>query len=415
MDLTKLNARFAACPCGVKHECGIQDIQIGSGLVGRVGEILRKNHFPKKLLVIYDNNTIRAADGILNSLSGFELQFLNYENKRVATLDDAKRVEAYIDGGVGGVLAIGTGTVDDPARYACAQKNTPLCLFATAPSMDGFASYSAPLVDHNFKITYPAKCPEAIIGDTAILAKAPAELKSAGFGDMVAKYIAVIDWKVSHLISGESYCENVCALTKQAADDVMKIADRVLANDEESAGMIFRSLLLTGIAMSYTKTSRPGSGTEHIMAHFWECMELLEGKTPNYHGKDVGVATLIMLKYYKGLGKREHIRAHREENDWEKIYSVYGALSGEVKKLNTPDTITDGVDPRSLEENWQEIRAIIDSVPSYEEVYAAMKRAGCATTIEEIGKTKEFVDLSFAYHPYMRRRLSLRRLSNMIE
>ena len=50
--------------------------------------------------------------------------------------------------------------------------------------MDGFASYSAPIVDGNFKITYPAKCPEVIIADTDILAASPARLKSAGFGDM---------------------------------------------------------------------------------------------------------------------------------------------------------------------------------------------------------------------------------------
>ena len=59
------------------------------------------------------------------------------------------------------------------------------------------------------------------------------------------------------------------------------MADRVTQRDEKTAAAIFEALLLTGIAMSFTKTSRPGSGTEHILAHFWECMELLEGRTPN--------------------------------------------------------------------------------------------------------------------------------------
>ena len=73
--------------------------------------------------------------------------------------------------------------------------------------MDGFASYSSPLVENGFKASYPAKSPEVVIGDTKILANAPNELKSAGFGDMISKYVALIDWQVSTLITGELYCE----------------------------------------------------------------------------------------------------------------------------------------------------------------------------------------------------------------
>ena len=125
------------------------------------------------------------------------------------------------------MLAVGTGSVHDPCRLANARHNVPLCLFATAPSMDGFASYSAPIVNGNFKITYPAKCPEVIIGDTKILADAPAELKSAGFGDMISKYIALIDWQVSNLLTGESYCERVAALTRRATDQIFAMAGSV--------------------------------------------------------------------------------------------------------------------------------------------------------------------------------------------
>ena len=75
------------------------------------------------------------------------------------------------------------------------------------------------------------------------------------------------------------------------------MARSVTKRDEKTAAAIFESLLLTGIAMSFTKTSRPGSGTEHIMAHFWECMELLDGTTPNYPGEAVGVRTLMILQY----------------------------------------------------------------------------------------------------------------------
>ena len=281
--------------------------------------------------------------------------------------------------------------------------------------MDGFASYSAPIVDGNFKTTHPAKCPEVIIADTKILAAAPAQLKSAGFGDMVSKYVALIDWQVSHLLTGERYCQRVADLTRMATDRILTQAELVTAADEDAAGAIFESLLLTGIAMSFTKTSRPGSGTEHILAHYWECKELLEGKVPNFHGEDVGVATLLILDYYDKLARLSAVKAHREENDWDDIYRVYGALAPDVRRLNTPDTITDAIDPRAVEENWDEIVEIVRSVPTAAECRAAMRKAGCKLTPDEIGKSPDFIAESFHYHPYMRRRLSLKRVSHMLD
>lgn len=413
-DFQKLIASFRDCSCGVRHECAVREICIGSGLVREVGAILQKNGFGKRLLLCADKNTLSAADGILDSLRDFDLTMLVYDSIRVATMDDVRRVEGFFDR-VDGVLAVGTGSVHDPARLACANGKMPLCLFATAPSMDGFASYSAPIVNGSFKITYPAKCPEVIIADTKILAEAPAELKSAGFGDMVSKYVALIDWQVSHLLTGEHYCERVADLTRTAVDRIMTMADRVTQNDEQTAGQIFESLLLTGIAMSFTKTSRPGSGTEHIMAHYWECLELLDGKIPNYHGEDVGVTTLLILKYYNELAKLPSVTAHAEQNDWGEIYRVYGALADDVRRLNTPDTITDAIGPKSIEESWGRIVQIVRSVPSYEECLAAMRKAGCKTSIAEVGKDADFVRQSFLYHPYMRRRLSLKRVSHMLE
>ena len=413
MDFHKLIDSYKTCTCGVEHRCDIRDIRVGSGLVHQVGSILRENHFPEKILLVADKTTLQAAEGILESLEGFDVTTYIYDTLRVATMEDVRLVERFFDR-VDGVLAVGTGSIHDPSRMACARQNKPLCLFGTAPSMDGFASYSAPIVDGNFKTTHPAKCPEIIIADTKILAAAPVALKAAGLGDMISKYIALIDWQVSHLLTGEHYCEKVAALTRAATDRLMSMADKVTLNDEEAAGAVFESLIMTGIAMSFTLTSRPGSGTEHIMAHYWECMELLEGKTPNYHGEDVGVATLIMLEYYNKLAQLPAVKARKEINNWDEIYAGYGALAEDVRKLNTPDTITDPIDPRDVERLWPEIVSIIRSVPSYADCLQAMKQAGCKTTIGEIGKDPDFVANSFRYHPYMRRRLSLRRVANLI-
>ncbi len=413
IDLLALKKEFENCPCGMKHELKIKDIQIGSGKVKETGEILKKNEFGKKLVLVADKNTLAVSEGILLSLKDFELSCKIYENLREATTNEVEVIKGIIKDS-DGVISVGTGSLNDICRKACADLDLPLCIFATAPSMDGFASYSAPLTNGNFKITYPAKSPEVIIADTKILAKSPAFLKSAGFGDMVGKYVGLIDWQISHIISGEYYCEKVANLTREATDKIMALADKITVEDEQTAQAVFEALLLTGIGMSFTKTSRPASGTEHILSHFWECKKLLDGKLSDFHGKKVGVATLLILKEYERLAKLKSVNAHHEVVDWADVYENYGALQDEVKKLNTPNTITDGIDPKKIEKNWQKIIDVVNSVPDYQTVYNAMKRAGCATTVEEIEVTERLKEQGLKYHPYMRYRLSLMRLKNMI-
>lgn len=409
-----INATRGSCECGVTHETSIRDIRVGSGLVHQVGQILKDNGFPKQILLVADKNTLKAADGILESLKDFDLEQHIYDDLRVADMKHVYELEDKIRGREVAIVSVGTGSVNDPCRLAAAKQDKKLCIFASAPSMDGFASYSSPLVENGFKASYPAKSPEVIIGDTKILANAPTELKSAGFGDMVSKYVALIDWQVSTLITGEYYCEKVAGLTRQAIDELMEMADKVTENDEETAGKIFEALLKTGIGMSYTQNSRPASGAEHIIAHVIECKELIDGIIPNYHGDDVGVCTLETLKYYNALTEKAEIETRYEDVDWDAIYNFYGPMAEDVRKLNEPENIIDLVDPAKLKENWSRIIDIIRSVPSYEECKTAMEKAGCKITVADIGKDEDFFRACMYYSPFMRRRMTLLRMKHMI-
>jgi len=414
-DLKKFRESFKNCPCGMKHTLDINAIEVGSGITNKTGEILKNNGFKQKLLFVADENTFKASEGVVQSLEeyGYELTYRMYKDLRVADMTEVNAIEAILDS-VDGVISVGTGSLHDIARLACARKNKMLCLFATAPSMDGFASYSAPITDGCFKITYPAKSPEVIIADTKILAKAPAHLKSAGFGDMVGKYVGLIDWQVSHIVSGEYYCEKVAKLTRDAVDELMALADKVTEEDERTAEAVFEGLIKTGIGMSLVKNSRPASGTEHILSHFWECKKLLNGEISDFHGKKVGVATLMILKEYERFASFEDVEIVDENIDWSAVKEAYGELYSDVEKLNNPP-ISHEIDANKIKENWQEIRKIVKSVPSYSELLSKMKQAGCATKVDEISVSEELSSLGMKYHPHMRHRVSLMRLSYMFK
>ena len=62
-DFHALIHSYQSCACGQAHTCAIRDIEIGSGLVRSVGDILRKNGFGPRLLLAADEQTLAAAEG----------------------------------------------------------------------------------------------------------------------------------------------------------------------------------------------------------------------------------------------------------------------------------------------------------------------------------------------------------------
>lgn len=419
MNLKKYLKDLENCPCGHTHTFDTEVVEIGSGMTEKAGQILADAGFPKKVLIVGDDNTMKVSKGLLESLAdaGFDVsKKLVYDNMKYARVEQVREVEALAKD-VGGIISVGTGSLNDICRVSSYELDKKFCIFATAPSMDGFASDTAPIIENDFKISWKARQPMVIIADTKILAKAPTELKSAGFGDMVAKYLGVLDWKISNLLTGEYYCPAVAQLTLDALAKCVSLADKVTAEDEESAGAIMEALVLSGLAMKLAGCSRPASGSEHVLSHYWECYKLARGIWPEFHGKKVGVATLEMVKIYRNVADRyETVKAHADTTDWDKVYAAFSEKQlPDVKKLNDP-TITDKVDPKLLEESWEQIRQMIyHDLPTEEELRRVMKLAGCATTPEEIHVTPELYELGIRYHNYMRYRIHLPRLFPMLD
>ncbi len=416
MDLKKLIKDFENCPCGREHTCGLGVVEAGADILPRSAQILKENGFLKNLLVVCDKNTLKASDGILDILKdgGFNLRLKMYDDLRCADMTEVRVIESLLED-TDGVLSVGTGSLNDICRLASYRKEKPLAIFATAPSMDGFASDTAPITDNNFKLSYQAQQPKVIMADSAILAAAPAYLKSAGFGDMIGKYIGLVDWRVSNLVTGEYYCPAVADLTRRAADNIMALCDKITLNDEEAAMAVFESLLLTGIGMSFTHSSRPASGTEHIISHFWESKKLEEGIISDFHGKKVGVATLMTARIYHKLADIEEIEPKKEKIDWEEIKTAYGPnLAHDMMKFNCP-TVTEETTPEKIKESWQKIRSIIKKeLPTVEKLTEAMDKAGAAKTHSEIAVSDDLCAAGLKYHPYMRHRMTLMRLLPML-
>ena len=416
MDLDAIIRSLDGCPCGRPHRFDLKTYEADRGLVHKVGEILENSGFPKKLYVVSDETAMRVSEGILNSLDkcGYQYELKVYPDMRsayMATSNEIMAASADFDG----ILSIGTGSVNDVCRYAAAKTNKSFAIFATAPSMDGFASDSAPLIENNFKISYPCRQPSVVIADTDILAASPTELKAAGYGDILGKYVGIVDWKVSHYTTGEYYCENIVSLVKKAVADVVSMTDKVTACDPEAARAIMDSLILTGCAMQLAKCTRPASGSEHVVSHFWEIHKLEKGIWPDYHGKKVGIATLLVTRIYKKLLAYQSINPHKENLDLDDVLAHYSPKNrDEIIGYNVPNP-TDDIDPAVLKARWPDIlESIEQDLPEADILLDMMKRAGCVTELADANLTPEFALEALRYSPYMRRRITLLRIFNML-
>ena len=177
------------------------------------------------------------------------------------------------------------------------------------------------------------------------------------------------------------------------------------------------ALVLSGLAMMLAGCSRPASGSEHVLSHYWECYKLTRGIWPEFHGKKVGVATVVMNRIYHNVADTVlSVEPHTDNTDWDKVYAAFSEKQiDDVKKLNTP-TITDKVAPEKLKEGWEQIRKMIkEDLPSNERLISLMKAAGCATTPEEIHVSPELYEQGLRFHNYMRYRIHLPRLFPMLD
>lgn len=417
MDLQQLLKDFENCPCGKKHTFATRMVEIESGLTARAGEYLLRANFPRRILLVSDRPAMNAANGILESLvaAGFRVTEHVWEKMIYARIEQVREVEALLDD-VDGLLAVGTGSVNDICRVASFHKGKAFAIFATAPSMDGFASDSAPIIENNFKTSIYCEQPSVILADTKVLAAAPAELKAAGFGDMVAKYLALLEWKIANLLIDEYYCPAVAEITMRGTKRVIEQYVAVKSNDEAAAGAIMEGLILSGLGMKLAGCSRSASGAEHVVSHYWECHKLAAGIWPGYHGDKVGVASLLCLRAYRNIATRlETVTPVKDATDWSAVYAAYDkSQHADIKRLNTP-TITDLVDPEKLAAKWQEIRELIlTELPDADETERKMREAGCAITPADIHVDKALLENGLRFHPYMRYRLLLTRLCPML-
>lgn len=368
MDFVKM-LQDKHCDCGMVHSCSIKHILIGSDVLPKYLPILADYN---KILLVADTNTYAVFGKQVEAALANKVEHVlvyKRDGLLVPNEEAVAEMQEKLTSETDLIVGVGSGVIQDLCKYVSFHANLPYHIVATAPSMDGYASKGAAMIMENMKITYNARVPEAIIGDSEILKDAPMEMIQSGYGDILGKYSCLNDWKLSRVVNNEYFCQYVYDLTYEMLTKTKDLGPKLLARDADAIAILMESLVGVGIAMAYVGNSRPASGSEHHLSHFFEITGILEDAPYFMHGTDVVYSAVYTQKLRETLLNIDAPKAHTipSREAWEEnIRRVYGIAADGVIALQ------DKLGWYQIDrfpvyaEKWNEIKDVLREVPSSE-------------------------------------------------
>jgi len=274
-------------------------IVVGEKAIEKVSDVASKLGAERALLVT-GSTTWRIAGRIVRDLlegEGIRV-FTHYVNKASMSYVKPAISFYYANGGFDIVVGVGGGKNLDVGKVIAKETGSLFISVPTTPSHDGIASPFASLIERKGKHSMVATTPIAVIADTEIIAKAPKRFFKAGIGDVIANINAVEDWKLARDVVGEYYGEYAANLSLLSALHLMKNLSDLISDEIKATRTLIEALISSGIAMGIAGSSRPGSGSEHLISH---ALDGLAAK-PALHGEQCALGTIMML-YYRGSDK----------------------------------------------------------------------------------------------------------------
>ncbi len=377
MNIAKL-LKGRNCNCGKVHSCNIKKVVIKQGAINEIYDLVSEYN---SIIVVADKNTykvcgkdvqLRLKEKLSSSLI-FQDDLLIPDESAIERLNNAISDKNDL------VLGVGSGVIQDLCKYVSFKRNLPYFIVATAPSMDGYASAGAAMITGNMKVTYDARVPQAIIADTDVLKNAPIEMIQSGYGDIIGKLSCLNDWRLAAEVNNEYFCEYVYNLTMQMTDSIKNDGSLLVKRDPEAIKKLMEALVGVGIAMAYVGNSRPASGSEHHMSHFFEIVGILNNEPYFMHGTDVAYSTLCTCRMREEILKIDIPKQAQPFNrtKWEsKIKSVYTIAADSVIALQNKAGVYKSDKITVYKSKWNNIRKILSDSPKADEIQKYLESVG---------------------------------------
>jgi len=267
---------------------------VSKGAIERISEILAIEgvDVSKSLIVSGKSFTKSIGDKVEDSIDKKSIRVCIEDNE----LESIKEVEKAIRNYTPSVLiGVGGGKVLDVTKYCAYRLNKSFLAVPTVLSNDGISSPVAVIETGQGLGSLGTAPPIGIIVDINIIKNSPRETILAGVGDLISNTSAVDDWNLASIHAGEKVDKFAQILAKNSAEGFVQLLLRrpdissLAIEDESLLVSLAEGLIQSGIAMSLAGSSRPCSGSEHLISHALD--GLLDYSKP--HGLQVGFATLF--------------------------------------------------------------------------------------------------------------------------
>ncbi|MEM2350998.1 MAG: sn-glycerol-1-phosphate dehydrogenase [Thermoproteota archaeon] len=273
-------------------------IILGEGAVDELGSSIKEMDV-KRIIILMSKTPLRLlGDRLRKILAGSGFPFKMVLVGSGDSFSEARRIEKMLSlkskGEKAVIVSVGGGRVIDAGKIVAWKNGLGFISIPTVPSHDGIASPLASAPRGKRRYSFYTVMPSVIIGDFSILADAPDRYFGSGVGDLVAKYTAVRDWRLSHSLRGEYYGEYAASLAESIAERIMKCADVIASDKFEGASILIEALIHSGVLIGIAGSSRPCSGSEHLFSHALD----LVAEHPALHGEQVGIGTIMMSKLH---------------------------------------------------------------------------------------------------------------------
>ncbi len=263
-------------------------VRIKAGALDRMGLYARRHQFTR-IVVMYSSDLIKPLRSRLEQALGSEnIDVLEWIPVATASFEQAEILFRNLPSRTEAILGFGGGKALDVAKYVAFLSRSPYLAVPTSLSNDGFCSPQSSLTFGGRRRSLPAAMPFGVILDTDVCLAAPQILWHSGIGDLVSKLTAVTDWKLAFHACATPV-DDFAALLSDAT--VFQFMARPL-RDREGVTLLGTALMLNGIAMALSGSSRPASGSEHLISHALDS----SSTRPRLHGLQVGIATYLISR-----------------------------------------------------------------------------------------------------------------------
>jgi len=262
---------------------------VDHGALTRIRPLLsERNVFLKKCLIVTGDEPLHSIARSVAREIGCPSDILIV---RDSTLAETAVVQKAIDRGApDAVIGVGGGVAIDVAKYAASEKAVGFISIPTAVSNDGISSPIAVIKCKGRTRSLNAHMPMAVIADLDVIQKSPVRTIRSGMGDLVSNLSACADWRLAWHKGKDRIDDFAETISRNAAIQLIEHRSAAL-NGSALLKTLIEGLIMSGIAMGITGSSRPSSGAEHMISH---AIDLLYHRGSS-HGEQVGVATLFTL------------------------------------------------------------------------------------------------------------------------